>query len=102
MAEYIGFLAAFLTTASFVPQAVQILRTRQTDGISLIMYAMFTVGIAVWLAYGILLASPSIIVANIITLGLAGTILTLKARAVLARPQPIAQGATADTSAPIA
>ena len=85
-----------------MPQAVQILRTRQTDGISLIMYAMFTVGIAVWLAYGILLASPSIIVANIITLGLAGTILALKTRAVLARPQPIAQGATEPTSAPIA
>ena len=102
MAEYIGFLAAILTTASFVPQAVKILRTRQTEGISLIMYAMFTLGVAVWLAYGILLASPSIIAANLVTFCLASTILILKAKAVFAPPQPIAQGATAATSAPIA
>tara|TARA_R110001606_G_scaffold153870_2_gene295353 strand:+ start:180 stop:488 length:309 start_codon:yes stop_codon:yes gene_type:complete len=102
VAEYIGFLAAILTTASFVPQAVKILRTRQTDGISLTMYAMFTLGVAVWLAYGIMLASPSIIAANFVTLCLASTILILKAKAVLAPPQPIAQGATEPTSAPIA
>lgn len=102
MTELIGFLAAILTTASFVPQAVQILRTRQTDGISLVMYAMFTVGVAVWLVYGIMQESPSIIGANLVTLCLAGTILILKAKAVFARHQPIAQGATAATSAPIA
>lgn len=103
MTEFVGFLAAILTTVSFVPQAVQILRTRETGGISLIMYVLFTAGIAAWLAYGIMIASVPVI---LVTIVLAGTILTLKARAVLAarRParQPIVHGATAATSAPIA
>ncbi len=106
MTEFIGFLAAILTTVSFVPQAVHILRTRETGGISLVMYILFTTGIAAWLAYGILIASLPVILSNLVTIVLAGTILTLKARAVLAarRPvlQPIVQGATAATSAPIA
>ncbi|WP_340692886.1 SemiSWEET transporter [Hyphomonas sp.] len=106
MTEFIGFLAAILTTVSFVPQAVQILRTRETGGISLIMYVLFTAGIAAWLAYGIMIASVPVILANLVTIVLAGTILTLKARAVMAarRParQPIVHGATAATSAPIA
>ncbi|KCZ92652.1 SemiSWEET transporter [Hyphomonas johnsonii] len=102
MTEYIGFFAAILTTISFVPQAVHILRTRETGGISLVMYVLFTLGITAWLVYGLLLASLPIILANAVTLGLAGTILTLKTRAVLAARQPIAQGATAATSAPIA
>ena len=106
MTEFIGFLAAILTTVSFVPQAVHILRTRETGGISLVMYAMFTVGIVAWLVYGLMIASLPVILSNIVTLALAGIILTLKARAVLAarRPmlQPIVHGATAATSAPIA
>ena len=106
MTELIGFLAAILTTISFVPQAVQILRTRETGGISLVMYVLFTAGIAAWLAYGVMIASVPVVLANLVTIVLAGTILTLKARAVMAarRParQPIVQGATAPTSAPIA
>tara|TARA_R110002072_G_scaffold293199_1_gene462348 strand:+ start:558 stop:878 length:321 start_codon:yes stop_codon:yes gene_type:complete len=106
MTELIGFLAAILTTISFVPQAVQILRTRETGGISLVMYVLFTAGIAAWLAYGVMIASVPVVLANLVTIVLAGTILTLKAKAVLAarRPvlQPNVQGATAATSAPIA
>ncbi|MFH1518097.1 MAG: SemiSWEET transporter [Pseudomonadota bacterium] len=106
MTESIGFLAAILTTFSFVPQAAHILRTRQTDGISLLMYAMFTVGIVTWLVYGLMIASLPVILSNIATLALAATILFLKTQAVIAArrpiPQPIAQGATAATSAPIA
>ena len=106
MTELIGFLAAILTTISFVPQAVQILRTRETGGISLVMYVLFTAGIAAWLAYGIMIASVPVVLANLVTIVLAGTILTLKARAVIAarRPvrQPSVQGATEATSAPIA
>lgn len=106
MTEFIGFLAAILTTVSFVPQTVQILRTRETGGISLVMYVLFTAGIAAWLAYGIMIASVPVVLANLVTIVLAGTILTLKTRAMIAalRParQPIAQGATAATSAPIA
>lgn len=75
--------AAVLTTASFIPQAVKVVRTRQTDGISLLMYAMFTVGVAFWLLYGIAVGSWQIIVANTITLSLALVILVMKARDVL-------------------
>lgn len=101
MTDLIGLIAAFLTTLSFVPQAVHIVRTGQTEGISLIMYAMFTAGIAVWLAYGILLGSLPIILSNVITLGLALIILTLKAKAMI-QARGRAQGATTETSAPIA
>ena len=106
MTELIGFLAAILTTISFVPQAVHILRTRETGGISLVMYVLFTAGIAAWLAYGVMIASVPVVLANLVTIVLAGTILTLKARAVLAARRPVLQpnvhGATAATSAPIA
>ncbi len=83
-AEIIGVVAAVLTTGSFLPQAIKVLRTRQTDAISLVMYAMFTAGVATWLAYGILTTQWSIIVANAITVVLSGIILVMKLRAVIA------------------
>lgn len=73
--EWVGYVAATLTTASFVPQAMLTLRTRRADGISLPMYAMFTVGVALWLAYGVMTRAWPIIVANAITLVLAALIL---------------------------
>jgi MtN3 and saliva related transmembrane protein len=78
--EWIGFLAALLTTSAFVPQAVMTIRSRNTSGISLAMYVIFTAGVAMWLVYGILLDSWPMIVANTITLLLAATILGLKIR----------------------
>lgn len=78
--EWFGFAAAFLTSISFVPQAVMTIRTRNTSGISRAMYSMFTVGVALWLVYGIALESWPMIVANTVTLGLAATILGLKLR----------------------
>ena len=80
MIELIGLLAATLTTASFLPQAILVLRTGNTQGISLVMYAMFTAGVAGWLAYGVMIDSRPVIVANFVTLLLAATILTIKAR----------------------
>ena len=82
MTEFIGLFAATLTTAAFLPQALLVLRTRNTEGISLLMYVMFTVGVAGWLTYGILLANLPMILANGITLALALIILVLKVRAV--------------------
>jgi MtN3 and saliva related transmembrane protein len=67
-----------LTTASFVPQAWLIFRTRNVSGISLAMYSAFTLGIALWLAYGVMLGAWPIIIANIITLVLASCILVMK------------------------
>jgi Uncharacterized conserved protein len=72
--------AATLTTVSFVPQAIKTIRTRDTSGISLGMYVVFTLGIACWFGYGIVLQSWPMIVANIITFGLSATILALKLR----------------------
>jgi MtN3 and saliva related transmembrane protein len=76
--DWLGYLAATLTTLSFVPQAVLTLRTRQVQGISLAMYSLFTAGIALWLAYGWRLGEWPIIVANALTLVLAATILLTK------------------------
>lgn len=76
--EYLGFLAAILTTGSFLPQAIMTLRTKNTDGISLTMYSLFTIGVAFWFIYGILLSSWSLIIANSITFLLAASILVVK------------------------
>jgi MtN3 and saliva related transmembrane protein len=76
--ELIGYLAAALTTCSFVPQALHTFRTRDVSGISLGMYSVFTVGIALWLVYGLALAAWPIVAANAITLVLASTILGMK------------------------
>ncbi|HEU4781570.1 MAG TPA: SemiSWEET transporter [Steroidobacteraceae bacterium] len=78
--EWLGFAAAALTSASFIPQAVMTIRSRDTHGISLSMYVIFTVGVALWLAYGIYLDSLPMILANLVTLALAGTILAFKLR----------------------
>jgi MtN3 and saliva related transmembrane protein len=76
--DWLGYLAATLTTLSFVPQALLTLRTRQVQGISFAMYSLFTAGIALWLAYGWRLGEWPIIVANAVTLVLAMTILLTK------------------------
>ncbi len=76
--ELFGYLAATLTTVSFIPQVLQVWRTKHTKDISLGMYSIFTVGIAVWLVYGILLGSMPIIIANSITIVLAGSVLAMK------------------------
>ena len=78
--EWLGFAAAALTSASFIPQAVMTIRTRDTRGISRGMYIIFTTGVAFWLAYGIAIDSLPMILANAVTLALAGTILALKLR----------------------
>ena len=84
--ELVGYGAAFLTTLSFVPQAWLTFRTRDVSGISLGMYASFTLGVALWLGYGIAIGEWPIIVANAITLALAASILTMKL--VATRPGP--------------
>lgn len=78
--EYIGGIAAALTTCSFIPQVWRVWQTKHTHDISLGMYALFTCGVALWLAYGILLGAWPVIIANGITLLLAGAVLLLKIR----------------------
>jgi MtN3 and saliva related transmembrane protein len=76
--DTLGLAAALLTTGSFVPQAWLTLRTRDVSGISAGMYSAFTLGVALWLAYGLLLRDWPIVLANGVTLLLAGTILATK------------------------
>ncbi|MCK9620911.1 MAG: SemiSWEET transporter [Methylobacter sp.] len=76
--EIIGYLAATLTTGSFVPQAVLTIKTRDTESLSLGMYSTFTLGVLCWLIYGIHLGDMAIIIANSITLLLAASILSFK------------------------
>lgn len=78
--DWVGTLAVVLTTASFLPQALHTFRTRDVRGISLGMYSAFTAGVALWLVYGLLLRAWPIVVANLITLALAGAILGMKLR----------------------
>ena len=75
-----GYLAAFLTTAAFVPQAYHSWKTRDLSGISLPMYSMFSLGVACWLIYGLTINSWPVILANSITLLLACVVLLLKLR----------------------
>jgi MtN3 and saliva related transmembrane protein len=76
--EIIGYIAATLTTGSFVPQAVLTIKTRDTESLSLGMYGTFTLGVLCWLIYGIYLGDKAIIIANTITLLLAALILSFK------------------------
>ncbi len=76
--DLIGYGAAVFTTAAFVPQALKSWSSRDLSGISLSMYSLFTLGVALWLAYGIALESWPIILANSITLALAGMVLVMK------------------------
>lgn len=78
--EIIGYCAAILTTGSFVPQAWHTFSTRDVSGISLGMYSVFTLGVACWLVYGLLLGAWPVVIANAITLLLAAAILLMKLR----------------------
>ncbi len=80
MITAIGLLAALLTTAAFLPQVLHTLATRDTRGISLRMYVIFVAGVLLWLIYGLLTGDLPLILANAITLLLAGAILYLKLR----------------------
>lgn len=78
--EYIGFLAGALTTAAFVPQVWKSVRTRSVNDLSIAMLLMFNLGVALWIAYGWVMASMPVIVANVATLLLNVPLLVLKLR----------------------
>ena len=87
LSDLIGYPAAFLTTMAFVPQAWKSWRTRDLSGISLPMYALFTMGVALWMVYGVVIGSIPVIVANAITLLLAMIILLLKVMEARSAPE---------------
>ncbi len=76
--DMIGYAAALLTTISFLPQAIMTIKTRDTESLSLGMYSSFTLGVLLWLIYGININDTAIIYANSITLVLASIILFFK------------------------
>jgi MtN3 and saliva related transmembrane protein len=78
--EIIGWIAAGLTTISFLPQAVKVLRSNETSSISLWMYSIFTIGILCWLIYGVYLKSSQMIISNLITFFFAVIILREKVK----------------------
>lgn len=78
--EWLGYVAATFTTIAFVPQALKTLRSRDTRGISLAMYVVFVIGIVFWFAYGFMLDSWPMMLANVVTFALAASILLLKLR----------------------
>ena len=65
--ELIGLTAAALTTAAFVPQLIKILKTKETNGVSLTMYLVMFTGIVTWFIYGLLIESIAVIAANLVT-----------------------------------
>lgn len=78
LADWVGMLAGVLTTVAFVPQVVKTWRTRQTRDISLSMWLLFSVGLVLWTAYGVMMQALPIVAANVVTLALAGTVLAIK------------------------
>ncbi len=80
LTELIGYLAAVLTTGSFLPQALHTFKTKDVSGISLVMYSVFTTGVGLWLLYGVMLQEWPIVAANGVTISLASFILWMKVR----------------------
>jgi len=78
MVEDIGFVAAFCTTAAFVPQLLRVMRLRSARDISLGTFLLFSVGVFLWLLYGIYTGSKPVIASNLVTLVLSISILILK------------------------
>jgi MtN3 and saliva related transmembrane protein len=74
----IGWIAASLTTISTIPQAIEVVRSKKTEGISLIMYILFVTGILCWIMYGFMDNQPQLYVANIITFVFASITLGFK------------------------
>lgn len=68
MQELVGYLAAFFTTVAFIPQAYKVFKTNQTKDLSLSLFIIFSLGVLMWLIYGLLLNSIPMTIANTITL----------------------------------
>ena len=77
-ADLIGYIAATLTTVSFFPQALNTLRSRDTQSISLRMYLLFTAGVTFWSIYGWMVDDGPVLLANLITLVPAVIVLSIK------------------------
>lgn len=86
MTDAIGFLAGALTTIAFVPQALKMYTTKSGKDVSARMLLIFSAGVILWLIYGVMIESVPVILANVVTLILSGTIIVLKIS--YSRPSP--------------
>jgi MtN3 and saliva related transmembrane protein len=78
--QFVGLAAGMLTTIAFLPQVIKTWKSRSAKDLSLGMFSMFCLGVALWLAYGILVMDIPVIAANLLTLMLASTLLFFKLR----------------------
>ena len=78
--ELIGIIAGMLTTIAFLPQAIKIWRSKSARDVSLAMFVCFCAGIILWVIYGFMLGAFPVILANVVTLCIAATILVFKIR----------------------
>jgi len=83
ISNYAGYVAATLTTISFIPQVVKVVQTKETQNISLWMYIIFTTGVFCWLIYGLIQSIFPVIFANVVTLILSSIILVYKIKSIL-------------------
>ncbi len=82
MIQIIGYIAAVLTSSSFIPQAIKTIKTQNTKGISLLMYMLFSIGVLLWFIYGILEKDYPILIANAVTFTFAVIVLIFKIKNV--------------------
>ncbi len=80
MTQFIGLLAGFCTTIAFLPQVIKTWRSRSAKDLSLGMFSLFCLGVLLWLIYGIRVSDTPVIVANLLTLLLASSLLFFKLR----------------------
>ena len=76
----IGAIAACLTTFSFVPQVIKVIKTKDTSGISLLMYLMSCLGIFLWMVHGLMIKDSALFYANLVTFVLALIVLVYKVK----------------------
>ncbi|WP_317204740.1 SemiSWEET transporter [Janthinobacterium sp.] len=96
--DYLGYAAAVCTTCSFIPQVHLVWRARSAEGVSLGMYLIMTVGVALWLCYGLLIGAWPVVIANALTLLLAASVLLMKWR--FERPPRRVNGAATPPARP--
>lgn len=95
LVDFIGYTAAFLTSASFLPQAIMVIKTRNTKALSLTMYSMFTFGVTLWMIYGLASQDWPIVMSNALTLIFAVTILSIIISNMMSKRKSFERMATA-------
>lgn len=78
--HFVGYLAGFLVSISFIPQAIKSIRSKETKSLSVVTYSIYVIAVSLWLTYGLLIMNGPIILWNIVTLIVASAVLVTKLR----------------------